>query len=249
MIRRFDVCDPEQLERAITAATSAVRRGEVVVVPTESAYGLATDAFRGDGLARLRHLKNRGAELPVPVLIGSHAALDELMDPVGIEARELAGAFWPGLLTLVGYAKPSLTWAVAGLDDPTVSLRMPLHPVTWALAKSVGPLALTGANIAGADLPTTCDEAAAYFGNGATVYLDAGPCLMDTASSVVDVTASPPRLLRAGGVTLEQLRTIVPDLVGRAEDPPPSGVGEQPAATLADESQDPGPPVDNSGAR
>jgi len=243
------VCDPEQLERAITAATSAVRRGEVVVVPTESAYGLATDAFRGDGLARLRHLKNRGTELPVPVLVGSHSALDDLVDPVGADARALAGAFWPGLLTLVGFARTSLSWDVAGLDDLTVSVRMPLHPVPWRLAKSVGPIALTGANIAGADLPTTCDEAAAYFGNGATVYLDAGPCIMATGSSVVDVTCSPPRLLRAGAVTLEQLRVIVPELVGRPEDPPPSSGGEQPMDGQSESGQDPGPPVDNSGAR
>lgn len=213
VIRRFDVRDPEQLPRAIIAATSAVRRGELVVVPTESAYGLATDAFRADGLARLRHLKNRDRELPIPVLVGAQSTLDGIMSPISQEARALVAAFWPGLLTLVGFAQPALTWDVGPLGDPTVSVRMPLHPVAWKLAASVGPMALTGANIAGADLPMTCDEAAASFGNGASVYLDAGPCARSIGSSVVDVTSSPPRLLRAGAITIEQLRSVVPEIL------------------------------------
>lgn len=213
MIRRFDACDPEELARGIAAATSAVRRGELVVIPTEATYGLATDAFRADGLARLRHLKNRGRELPVPVLVGAPTTLEGLMAPISAEARALIGAFWPGMLTLVGFSQRALTWDVGPEGDASISVRMPLHPVAWKLANSVGPLALTGANVAGADLPLTCDDAAAQFGNAVSVYLDAGPSTRTESSSVVDVTTSPPILLRPGAIPLETLRHVIPNLV------------------------------------
>ncbi len=213
MIRRFDACNPDELERGIVAATSAVRRGELVVVPTESAYGIATDAFRADGLQRIREIKNRGREAPIPVLVGQASTLDGLVSGLSSDARALIGAFWPGLLTLVALAQPSLTWDVGPLGDPTVSIRMPLHPVAWKLANAVGPLALTGANVAGGDAPTTCDEAAEQFRNSVSVYLDAGPSSNRKPSSVVDVTTTPARVLRIGAISLDQLRTVCPDLV------------------------------------
>lgn len=217
MIRRFDACVPEELQRGIEAATSALRRGELVVVPTESAYGIAADAFRADGLSRLRHLKNRGRELPIPVMIGQTTTVDGLVSSLSEDARTLMAAFWPGLLTIVGTAQGSLSWEVGPLNDPTVSVRMPLHPVAWRLARSVGPLALTGANVAGADLPLTCDEAAAQFSNAVSVYLDAGACEPGPPSSVVDVTTSPPTLLREGAVSLTELREVCPQLSAVAE--------------------------------
>ena len=212
MIRRFDACDPSELERGLTAAVAAARRGDLVVVPTESAYGIATDAFRADGLARLRELKNRDRQLPVPVFVGATTTIEGLVANLSNDARALIAAFWPGMLTLVGTAQPALTWEVGPLDDESVSIRMPLHPVAWQLALAVGPLALTGANIAGGDLPTTCDEAAALFGSGVAVYLDAGPCVRTETSSVVDVTRSPPVLLREGANNESELRRICPDL-------------------------------------
>lgn len=217
MIRRFDACDPADLARGLTAAAKGARRGELIVLPTESAYGVATDAFSSAGLARIRSIKNRGAELPVPVLIGAASTADGLMSTLSDDARALVDSFWPGMLTLVGDAQPSLTWDVGPAGDTTVSVRMPLHPVPWRLAKLVGPLALTGANVAGADLPLTCDEAIAQFGSGVSVYLDAGPCTMTQASSVVDITNSPPRLLRVGAISLEQLQAVVPAIAGIVE--------------------------------
>ncbi|NQU36480.1 MAG: threonylcarbamoyl-AMP synthase [Actinobacteria bacterium] len=213
MIRRFDVRKVAELERGLTAAAAAAKRGEVVIAPTESAYGLATDAFSIDGVNRLRELKNRGPDLPIPVMVGATMTVDGIVSGVSKSARELIAAFWPGALTLVGISQPTLTWAVCAAGDNSLSVRMPIHPVTWQLAKRVGPLALSGANIAGADLPTTCEEAVDSFDNAVGVYLDAGPLTAGVASTVVDITTDPPTLLRAGAVTLAQLRSICPDLI------------------------------------
>jgi L-threonylcarbamoyladenylate synthase len=213
VIRRFDVCQPDELERGLAAATAAARRGELVVLPTESAYGIATDAFSAVGLAKLRQAKNRGPELPVPVMIGAAMTADGLMSGVTAEARDLMTAFWPGQLTLIGIAQPTLTWEVGAAGDRSVSVRMPIHPVTWQLAKRLGPLALTGANMAGADLPLTCDEASDVFGSTVAIYLDAGPCTRSATSTVVDISVSPPELLREGAITATALQEICPDLV------------------------------------
>lgn len=213
MIRRFDVRKVAELERGLTAAAAAAKRGEVVVVPTESAYGLATDAFSIEGVNRLRELKNRGSDLPVPVMVGATMTIDGIVSGISQSARDLIAAFWPGPLTLVGLSQPTLTWAVCAAGDNSLSVRMPIHPVTWQLAKRVGPLALSGANIAGADLPTTCEEAVETFDNAVGVYLDAGPLTANVASTVVDITTDPPTLLRAGAVSLTQLRSVCPELI------------------------------------
>ncbi len=236
MIRRFDVRDVAELERGLTAAAAAARRGEVVVVPTESSYGIATDAFSIDGVTRLRELKNRGSDLPIPVMVGATMTIDGIVSGISQAARSLAAAFWPGQLTLVGISQPTLTWAVCATDDNSLSVRMPIHPVTWQLAKRVGPLALSGANTAGADLPTTCEEAIETFDNTVGVYLDAGPLTSSAASTVVDITTDPPTLLRAGAISLASLRDVCPDLVD------PDEVRPDEPSLPADAQLDPGDP-------
>lgn len=213
MIRRFDVTSATELDRGITAATAAARRGELVVLPTESAYGIATDAFSANGLDKLRSLKSRGPELPVPVMVGAAITADGLISGISPAARELMAAFWPGQLTLVGIAQPTLSWRVSAQGDATVSIRMPLHPVAWKLAKQLGPLALTGANVAGSDLPMTCDAAAEVFGSTVAVYLDAGQVEGGDTSSVVDISVDPPILLREGAISAAELQRVCPSLV------------------------------------
>ncbi len=214
MIRRFEVSTPSELERGITAATAAARRGELVILPTESAYGIATDAFSVNGLDKLRTLKGRGPELPVPVMVGAAITADGLISGISSAARDLMAAFWPGQLTLVGIAQPTLSWRVSAQGDTSISIRMPLHPVAWRLAKQLGPLALTGANVAGSDLPLTCDEAAEAFGSTVAVYLDAGPVDGGETSSVVDVSVDPPIVLREGAISVADLQRVCPELVG-----------------------------------
>lgn len=211
MSRRFDVSQENQLDEAIQAATQAAKRGQLVVVPTEACYGLAADAFNNQALTKLREAKGRGPELPIPVMVPRPQTVSGVLAGIGREAELLMEAFWPGALTLVGKSQPSLMWEVAGQGSRDVSVRMPLHPVAWRLTDSVGPLALTAANVAGADLPTTCAAAEAGLGDDVTVYLDAGTT-SGAASTVVDISGDEPVMLREGGVSLEELLKVVPNL-------------------------------------
>jgi tRNA threonylcarbamoyl adenosine modification protein (Sua5/YciO/YrdC/YwlC family) len=184
--------------------------GELVVVPTESAYGVACDAFSAQGLALLRAAKGN-MRLRPPVLIGSVRTLDGLATGVTPAARALAEAFWPGPLTLICHAQPTLDWALGGADG-SVSLRMPLHPVALQLLTTTGPLALTAANEPGRPAPLTYDEAYDQLREQISVYLDAGPVGSAGTSTVVDGREEVPMVLRAGELTIEELRTVVQDV-------------------------------------
>ena len=196
-------------ERGLVAATSALRRGELCVVPTEVAYGLAADAFSARGVARLREVKGRGDQVPVPVLVASARMAEAIVTGLDASTRRLMEACWPGPLTLVARQQPTLSWTLGG---DTVSVRMPLHPLLLELITASGPLAVSTANRAGAAPPRTLAEAQAQVGDDAKVYLDAGPAGAHEASSVVDVTGEVPVLLRAGAFDLEALRALCPDL-------------------------------------
>lgn len=211
MSRRYDVSQENQLDDAIQAAASAVKRGELVVLPTESSYAVATDAFNNGALAKLRSAKGRGPELPIPVMVPSAQTVSGVLTSLGGEAEKLMAAFWPGALTLVGRSQPSLMWEVAGAGELAVSVRMPVHPVAWRLTNAVGPLALTAANVAGADLPQSCDAAEAALGDEVAIYLDAGPA-NGPASTIVDFTGNEPVVLREGAVTVAELLKVVPNL-------------------------------------
>ncbi|TAK70728.1 MAG: threonylcarbamoyl-AMP synthase [Actinomycetota bacterium] len=208
--RTFDCAVPGERERGLQAAASVVRAGGLAVVPTDVAYGLATDAFTAAGLRRLRTAKARGRDLPVPVLVGTLAGAEALASGLRPAAHALMTAFWPGPLTLVALQQPSLDWAVG--DGRTVSLRMPLHPVALELLARTGPLAVTGANRAGLPVPTTMAQAREQLDTAVEVYLDGGPALPGGGSAVVDVTGPEPRLLRPGPFAIDLLREVVPTL-------------------------------------
>jgi tRNA threonylcarbamoyl adenosine modification protein (Sua5/YciO/YrdC/YwlC family) len=190
--------------------------GELVVLPTEASYGLACDAFSTPGVAALREAKGNRRLVP-PVLIGSSRTLDGLAANVSRVARDLADAFWPGPLTLVCHAQPTLDWRLGDAGGGAVSLRVPLHPVVLQLLAETGPLAVTGANTPGHPVPTTYDEAHEQLGELAAVYLDAGPAHYGGPSTVVDVRALVPRILRAGALDAAALREVVPDLADLEE--------------------------------
>jgi L-threonylcarbamoyladenylate synthase len=197
-------------DRGVTAAAAAVRRGELVVLPTESVYGLAADPFSPKAMRSLRAAKGRGDDLPVGVLVGAVRTVDGLASGITADGRALIEAFWPGPLTLVVREQPTLAW-----DNPGghVSLRMPLHPVTLAVLAATGPLAVTSAQRAGSAPPRTCAEAQSQMGDEIALYLDAGGTTDEVPSSIIDLTEEPPVLLREGAYTLEELREICPDLV------------------------------------
>jgi L-threonylcarbamoyladenylate synthase len=207
---RYDCADGSGRGRGLARARAALADGELVVLPTESAYGVACDAFSADGLAALRAAK-RSPWLRPPILMGTARTLDGLATGVGHLARNLAEAFWPGPLTLICYAQPTLDWSVSG-GDGSVSLRMPLHPVALELLTATGPLALSAANLPGQAPPITYDEAHENLGEHVSIYLDAGPARYGEPSTVVDGRGDVPVVLRAGGLSLERLREVVPQV-------------------------------------
>lgn len=206
-------------ERGIVAGTAAIRRGDLVVLPTESSYAVAADAFTPGALKRLREAKGRGADLPLPVLVASPAMAQGIVTALNDAARDLMDAFWPGPLTLLAHQQPTLSWSMPG---EFVSVRMPIHPLALALIQRAGPVVATSANMAGAAPPRTCAQAQGQLGDDVAVYLEAGPRAPQEASCVVDVTTATPVLLRPGPYPVETLRTICPDLV-LPDLPAPSG--------------------------
>lgn len=211
MARRYDCNDATDRAMGLREAASAVRRGELVVLPTDTVYGIGADAFSAEAVADLLEAKGRGRNMPTPVLIGSPNTLHGLVTDFSEQAWELVDAFWPGALTLVAKHQPSLMWDL-GDTRGTVAIRMPLHPVAIELLTEVGPMAVSSANLTGHPAPEDCDAAQGMLGDSVSVYLDGGPTPGNVPSSIVDVTRDVPVLLRAGAVPVEELRKVVPDL-------------------------------------
>ncbi|AWZ03525.1 MULTISPECIES: L-threonylcarbamoyladenylate synthase [unclassified Streptomyces] len=211
MARRYDCNDATDRKTGLREAASAVRRGELVVLPTDTLYGIGADAFSAEAVGDLLAAKGRGRNMPTPVLIGSPNTLHGLVTDFSEQAWELVDAFWPGALTLVAKHQPSLAWDL-GETGGTVAVRMPLHPVAIELLTEVGPMAVSSANLTGHPAPEDCDAAREMLGDSVSVYLDGGPTPGIQPSSIVDVTGKVPVLLREGALTAEQLREVVPDL-------------------------------------
>ncbi|GAB7184757.1 L-threonylcarbamoyladenylate synthase [Kitasatospora sp. Ki12] len=210
MTRRFDCSDPSERAAGLREAVAAVRRGELVVLPTDTVYGVGADAFVPEAVARLLAAKGRGRNMPSPVLVGSPEGLDELVE-VTERTRALVAAFWPGGLTVVARHLPSVELDL-GETGGTVAVRMPAHPVAVELLNATGPLAVSSANLTGKDSPQDCDAAQEMLGDSVAVYLDGGRTEAAVGSSIVDVTGEVPVLLRAGAISAERLREVVPDL-------------------------------------
>ncbi|GAA3045013.1 tRNA threonylcarbamoyl adenosine modification protein (Sua5/YciO/YrdC/YwlC family) [Streptomyces olivoverticillatus] len=211
MARRYDCSDATDRKTGLREAAAAVRRGELVVLPTDTVYGIGADAFSREAVGDLLQAKGRGRGMPSPVLVGSPNTLHGLVTDFSEQAWELVDAFWPGALTLVANHQPSLTWDL-GETRGTVAVRMPLHPVAIELLTEFGPMAVSSANLTGHPAPQSCDAAQEMLGDSVSVYLDGGPTPADVPSSIVDVTGKVPVLLRAGAISAEQLREVVPDL-------------------------------------
>ena len=224
----YDVREGADPAPGIDAAVAALRRGELAVLPTETVYGLAADAFSPSAVGRLLEAKGRSRAVPVPVLVGAWRTLDGLAEQVTPAARRLVEAFWPGPLTLVVRAAPSLAWDI-GDARGTVAVRMPLHPVALAVLEQTGPLAVTGAHRTGMPPATDAAEAARQLGTAVAVYLDGGATPEPVVSTVLDLTGDVPRVLRTGALGLGQLREVAPD--AQSQDEPAT---DAPAVTAAD---------------
>ena len=215
----FDCTDPGERETGIAAAISALKGGRLVVMPTDTVYGIGADAFDGSAVAALLAAKGRGRDMPVPVLVGSWHTIQGLVYTVPNSAKELIRAFWPGALSLVVRQAPSLAWDL-GDANGTVMLRMPLHPVAIELLRAVGPMAVSSANISGRPAAVTADQARDQLGDLVDVYLDGGPAEQQSASTIVDLTGAHPRVLRQGPVTVEAIASVLGVDAGSLTDDP-----------------------------
>lgn len=207
----IDCTSEEGLAEGIAAAAEAVRGGEVVVLPTDTVYGVGVDAFASDAVAAVLMAKGRGREMPLPVLVPNAQTVDGLAADVPGYARDLIKAFWPGPLTLVLHAQTSLMWDL-GDTNGTVALRMPRNDTALKLLNDVGPMAVTSANVSGQPPAKTIVDAAAQLGSAVSVYLDAGPSAGDLASTILDCTGASPVILRAGAITAGQLQEVLGEI-------------------------------------
>ena len=200
----------------VTQAVAALRRGDLAVLPTDTVYGIAADAFSPPAVERLLAAKGRGRDMPVPVLVGAWRGLDGLAQHVTPDMRTLIEAFWPGPLTLIVRAAPSLAWDL-GETRGTVAVRMPLHPVTLAVLAETGPLAVSSANRTGLPPAAEVDEAVRQLGSAVAVYLDAGSTGDAVPSTILDLTGDRPVVRRPGAVATEDLRALLPNLLPEPE--------------------------------
>jgi L-threonylcarbamoyladenylate synthase len=205
----YDCSLPDERDRGIAAAVEAVQRGDLVVMPTDTVYGIGADAFKSWAVRSL--LNAKGRDNPSPVLVGSRHTLDGLVYTLPSTARDLVEAFWPGALTIVIEHAPSLQWDL-GETNGTVAVRMPLHPVALEVLRETGPMAVSSANKVGQPLPRTAGEARDQMGYSVSVYLDSSQLADIPPSTVVDLTADPPRVLRPGAVSFAELQGIVPGI-------------------------------------
>ncbi len=208
----YDCSDSSELLTGMRLARGAIGRGELIVIPTDTVYGVGCDAFNPDAVQRLLEAKGRGRNAPPPVLLPGIPTLDALAEDVPDAARKLVKAFWPGALTLILPARESLQWDL-GETHGTVALRMPSNKVALELLSETGPLAVTSANKTGEPAATTAQEAADALGDSVSVYLDGGTVGeavvedgRSNGSTIVDVTG-----LLIGGELKIVRHGVIPD--------------------------------------
>jgi L-threonylcarbamoyladenylate synthase len=209
--QRFSTADETEREAGIANAALAVQRGQLVVLPTDTVYGIGADAFDAEAVSRLLAAKGRGREMPPPVLVSAPTTLDALAVGIPSYARALVTELWPGPLTLVCRQQPSLQWDL-GDTRGTVAVRMPDHEVALELLSRTGPLAVSSANRTGMPAATDAERAQQMLGSQVAVIIDGGPTPGSEPSTIVDVTGPVGRVLRLGAVSLERLNEIVAPL-------------------------------------
>ena len=211
MSERYPTGTEDEREAAIEAASLAVQRGHLVVLPTDTVYGIGADAFDPAAVRSLLAAKGRGREMPPPVLISAATTVDALAVRIPGYARALIDAFWPGPLTLVCHQQGSLQWDL-GDTRGTVAVRMPDHEIAREVLERTGPLAVSSANRTGMPAATDADQAEQMLGEEVDVIIDAGDSPGGEASTIVDVTGSQGRVLRRGALSLEQLNAVLEPL-------------------------------------
>ncbi|UEJ82872.1 threonylcarbamoyl-AMP synthase [Brachybacterium halotolerans subsp. kimchii] len=233
----YDTTNEATRDEGLQAAQDALSDGGLIVLPTDTVYGIGADAFTPDAVQALLDAKDRGRDAPPPVLVGDPAVLLGLAVDVPEYAERLTEAFWPGALTLILTAQPSLNWDL-GETRGTVALRMPDDEVTLELLRRTGPLAVSSANRHGKPAALSIMDAATQLGDRVDVYLDGGPARLGTASTIIDTTVEPAEIVREGALTREQIIEAVGDIFTAPEP-------EEPEAGSAAETEADGGEVDS----
>ncbi|ADX73610.1 translation factor SUA5 [Pseudarthrobacter phenanthrenivorans Sphe3] len=222
MTTTYNCTSDDERAKGLEHAQRAISEKKCVVFPTDTVYGIAADAFSPQAVTMLLVSKGRSRTMPPPVLIPRINALDGLATDVSADARKLAEAFWPGGLTLILHAQPSLDWDL-GETKGTVALRMPDDEIAQELLTLTGPLAVSSANRTGQAPGQTAAAAREQLADSVEVYLEGGfrPREGELAvpSTIVDATGPRLRVVRNGAVSLDQLREHVPDVLGLGEIP------------------------------
>jgi len=227
-----DTKSDETRDAALTAALDAVRAGQLIVLPTDTVYGIGADAFQPEAVQALLEAKGRGRDVPPPVLVGDPAVLMALAVDVPEYAERLAEEFWPGALTLILTAQPTLGWDL-GETRGTVALRMPDDEVALELLRRTGPLAVSSANRHGKDAALTVLDAATQLGDSVEVYLDGGTARLGTSSTIIDTTVEPAEIVREGALTREEIVAAVGDIFTAPEPEEPAEAGTADSASEA----------------
>ncbi|HEY3732912.1 MAG TPA: L-threonylcarbamoyladenylate synthase [Streptosporangiaceae bacterium] len=200
-------CGDGQSAVGIRAAVASLRRGNLVVIPTDTVYGVCADAFNPSAMAELMTARGQGRQAPPTILVGTVRAGTALVENLSSTAKDFIDEFWPGALTLVCRANRTLSWDL-GDSRGTVAIRMPLHQVALDLLKETGPLAVSSASRSGSPAAASADEAEAQLGDAVSVYLDDGPCSGSLRSTILDLTGPMPRVLREGAIPLGRLSSV-----------------------------------------
>ncbi|MBU6347964.1 MAG: L-threonylcarbamoyladenylate synthase [Actinomycetales bacterium] len=213
MSQIFDLSDqPDEsvLAEAAAAAAVAISNSELVLIPTDTSYAIICDAFNPSAVAKLRGTKRQTESVSIPVGAGNMATVDGIasFSEVG---RDLVDAFWPGSLTVLTKNQPSVQLAVKNADQ-ALAVRIPNNPIAIAVLNATGPAAMTGAQLSGGKPTTTISAVREIFGDAVTIYIDGG-VLPGGQSSLVSALGENLRLIRAGELSLDDLRKVVPTLV------------------------------------
>jgi tRNA threonylcarbamoyl adenosine modification protein (Sua5/YciO/YrdC/YwlC family) len=211
MSTRYPTANDDERETAIEAAAQAVQQGLLVVLPTDTVYGIGADAFDDVAVQALLHAKGRGRDMPPPVLVSSATTLDALATRVQPYVDALTEAFWPGALTLVCNQQTSLRWDL-GDNRGTVAVRMPDHEIALALLERTGPMAVSSANLSGLPAATDAGDAEGMLGESVAVVLDGGPSPKGAASTILDVRGERPRVLRRGALSVAAIDEVLEPL-------------------------------------
>ena len=210
----LDVADPDACEEALVQAADAIADGECIVLPTDTVYGIGADALNPLAVQRLLNAKERGRDMPPPVLVSDSVALPALCQHIPAGAKALAEKYWPGGLTLILRAQESLGMDL-GETNGTLAVRVPDQDQTRELLRMTGPMAVSSANKSGHPAALTAQEAADQLGVEVAVYLDAGPSRVGESSTIIDfVSTAVGKVVRQGALSLEAIHEVASDVIG-----------------------------------